>query len=67
MAILGEYDAATVHPNGCGGVEPRSNVHQFRRGYRCQPGRFDVYGFPLSGYSAAEPAQFPAARPDLQR
>ncbi|MFN0181124.1 MAG: hypothetical protein ACKVZ0_20140 [Gemmatimonadales bacterium] len=61
MAIIGEYDAATIHPNGCGGTETdgymwlnsgggtANNLHEF-----------DVYRFPLTGYSAANPPNTPA-------
>jgi hypothetical protein len=61
MAIIGEYDAATVHPNGCGGTEAggfmwlnsgggtANNLHEF-----------DVYRFPLTGYSASNPPNSPA-------
>ncbi|MEX2285285.1 MAG: hypothetical protein WEE89_22560 [Gemmatimonadota bacterium] len=61
MAIIGEYDKATVHPNGCGGTETggymwlnsgggtANNLHEF-----------DVYRFPLTGYSASNPPNTPA-------
>ena len=61
MAIIGEYDAATVHPNGCGGTETggymwlnsgggtANNLHEF-----------DVYRFPVTGYSASNPPNTPA-------
>lgn len=61
MAIIGEYDRATVHPNGCGGTETNgymwlnsgggtaNNLHEF-----------DVYRFPLTGYSASNPPNTPA-------
>ncbi|HEY0670943.1 MAG TPA: hypothetical protein VGD27_01690 [Longimicrobiales bacterium] len=61
MAIIGEYDRATVHPNGCGGTETHgymwlnsgggtpNNLHEF-----------DVYRFPLTGYSASNPPNTPA-------
>ena len=61
MAIIGEYDAATVHPNGCGGTETggymwlnsgggtANNLHEF-----------DVYRFPLTGYSASNPPNSPS-------
>ena len=61
MAIIGEYDRNTVHPNGCGGTETNgymwlnsgggtaSNLHEF-----------DVYRFPITGYSAANPPNTPA-------
>ena len=61
MAIVGEYDRATVHPNGCGGTETHgfmwlnsgggtaNNLHEF-----------DVYRFPLTGYTATNPPNTPA-------
>ena len=60
MAIIGEYDRETVHPNGCGGSETAehmwlnsgggtpSNLHEF-----------DVYRFPLRGYSPSNPPNIP--------
>jgi hypothetical protein len=61
MAIIGEYDAATVHPNGCGGTETNgymwlnsgggtaNNLHEF-----------DAYRFPVTGYSPTNPPNTPA-------
>jgi hypothetical protein len=61
MAIVGEYDRATVHPNGCGGTETHgfmwlnsgggtaNNLHEF-----------DVYRFPMTGYAATNPPNTPA-------
>ena len=61
MAIIGEYDRATVHPNGCGGTETHgfmwlnsgggtaNNLHEF-----------DVYRFPMTGYAATNPPNTPA-------
>jgi hypothetical protein len=61
MQIIGEYDAATVHPNGCGGTETggymwlnsgggtANNLHEF-----------DAYRFPLTGYSPSNPPNTPA-------
>ena len=61
MAIVGEYDRATVHPNGCGGADhpgylwlnsgggTAGNLHEF-----------DVYRFPVAGYSPANPPNTPA-------
>ncbi|MDQ3557368.1 MAG: hypothetical protein M3409_11430 [Gemmatimonadota bacterium] len=61
MAIVGEYDRATVAGNGCGGAQAggamwinsgggtASNLHGF-----------DVYRFPLAGYSAANARNSPA-------
>ena len=61
MAIVGEYDRATVHPNGCGGTEvggymwlnsgggTPNNLHEF-----------DAYRFPVTGYSPSNPPNTPA-------
>ncbi len=61
MAIVAEYDRATIHPNGCGGTETDgymwlnsgggtpNNLHEF-----------DVYRFPLTGYAASNPPNTPA-------
>ena len=60
MAIVGEYDAATVHPNGCGGVQAAGRMFiNSGGGTAANLAEFDVYGFPLSGYSAANPPNFP--------
>ena len=40
MRIVAEYDEATIHGNGCGGVETRrQDVRQLRRRHGGQPGR----------------------------
>jgi hypothetical protein len=61
MAILAEYDAATVHGNGCGGVQARGSMYLNSGGGTMNNlSEFDVYRFPLSGYSAANPVNTPA-------
>jgi hypothetical protein len=64
MAIVAEYDNATVNGNGCGGVEVGGAMYLNSGG---RPGRlehlslygFDVYRFPTSGYAAGNPANTP--------
>ena len=61
MAIEGEYDMATVHPNGCGGNEAAGRIFiNSGGGTAANLAEFDVYAFPLSGYSAANPPNTPA-------
>lgn len=53
MKILAEYDRTTVHGNGCGGIETGGSMY-INSGAGSQsenPSEFDVYQFPLSGYS----------------
>lgn len=53
MAIVAEYDAATVHPNGCGGVEAGGKIYlNAGGGTAANPVESDLYAFPLTGYSA---------------
>ena len=60
MRILGEYDQATVHGNGCGGVEARGWMFiDSGGGTPSNLDQFDVYAFALSGYSAANPPNVP--------
>ncbi|MGK4006254.1 hypothetical protein WMF31_26785 [Sorangium sp. So ce1036] len=61
MQIVGEYDAATVHGNGCGGVEAGGSM--FINSGGATPAnldQFDVYRFPLTGYGPENPANTPA-------
>lgn len=61
MAIIGEYDAATVHPNGCGGTE--TNGYMWLNSGGGTPNNlheFDVYRFPVTGYAASNPPNTPA-------
>lgn len=70
MAIVGEYDRATVKGNGCGGIEVSGHMYinsggspvNVSSGDPHHPALygFDVYRFPLSGYSTSNPANTPA-------
>jgi hypothetical protein len=70
MAIVGEYDKATVHGNGCGGAQVGTSMYinsggspvNLSSGDPHHPAvyGFDVYRFPLVGYSAANPPNTPA-------
>ena len=53
LAIVAEYDRATVHPNGCGGVEANGKVYINSGGGTVgNPLESDLYAFPLSGFDA---------------
>ena len=56
MSIIGEYDQNTVHPEGCGGVQANGRMYINSGG----PLEADLYAFPLSGYSSANPPNTPA-------
>lgn len=70
MAIVGEYDRATVKGNGCGGIEVAGHMYINSGGSPVNVSSadphhpalygFDVYRFPLSGYSTANPPNAPA-------
>jgi DNA-binding beta-propeller fold protein YncE len=61
MAIVAEYDAATVHGNGCGGVQARGSMFLDSGGATAtNRSEFDVYRFPLKGYGPANPPNTPA-------
>jgi len=61
MAIIGEYDAATVHPNGCGGIKAGGSMWiNSGGGTASNLNEFDVYRFPLTGYSASNLPNTPA-------
>jgi DNA-binding beta-propeller fold protein YncE len=52
MKIVAEYDNSTVHGNGCGGVETAGKMYVNSGGAFGQNlDQFDVYSFPLSGFS----------------
>jgi DNA-binding beta-propeller fold protein YncE len=52
MAIVAEYDRATVHPNGCGGVEASGKMYiNSGGGTAANPLESDLYSFPLAGFS----------------
>jgi hypothetical protein len=70
MSIVGEYDKATVRGNGCGGIEAGGHMYINSGGSPVNVSTanphhpdlygFDVYQFPKSGYSAANPPNSPA-------
>ena len=52
MSIVAEYDSATVHPNGCGGVEASGKMYvNSGGGTPSNPLESDLYAFPLAGFS----------------
>lgn len=69
MAIVAEYDKATVKGNGCGGVEVAGHLYLNSGGSPVNVSSkdphdpalygFDVYRFPLSGYAASNAANTP--------
>lgn len=62
MQIVGEYTNAVVHGNGCGGIEANGSMY-INSGAGTEagnPSEFDVYRFPLSGYSASNAPNTPA-------
>jgi hypothetical protein len=63
MKILAEYDMKTVHGNGCGGAEARGNMYMNSGGGTASNlSEFDVYKFPLFGYSPLNPPNAPAPK-----
>jgi DNA-binding beta-propeller fold protein YncE len=53
MAIVAEYDKATIHPNGCGGVECGGKMYiNAGGGTPANPLESDLYVFSLSGFSS---------------
>ena len=51
MAIVAEYDKATVHPNGCGGVEAKGKMYiNSGGGTAANPLEADLYVFHLSDF-----------------
>jgi hypothetical protein len=69
MAIVAEYDKATVKGNGCGAIEVGRHIYVNSGGSPVNVSSgdphhpslygFDVYRFPLRGYSAANAANTP--------
>jgi len=52
MSIVAEYDAARVHPNGCGGLETAGKMYiNSGGGTPANPLESDLYAFPLGGLS----------------
>ncbi|MDM9384378.1 hypothetical protein QUB80_27275 [Chlorogloeopsis sp. ULAP01] len=63
MTILAEYDMNTVHGNGCGGAEARSNMYvNSGGGTASNLSQFDVYKFPLLGYNPLNPPNIPTPK-----
>lgn len=67
MQIVAAYDSATVRGNGCGGEQVGESMYINSGGSPVgvddhHPNKFgfDVYRFPLSGYSPANPPNHPA-------
>jgi DNA-binding beta-propeller fold protein YncE len=57
MSIVAEYDSATVHPNGCGGVEQAGKMYiNAGGGTPANPLESDLYRFRLSEFSTAASA-----------
>ena len=60
MQILGEYDNTTVHGNGFAGAEAAGTMFvNSGGGTSMNLGQFDVYAFPLTGYSAGNAPNTP--------
>jgi DNA-binding beta-propeller fold protein YncE len=64
MQIVAEYDRATVHGNGCGGVETTGKMYvNSGGGTATNLDEFDVYAFDLSGFSTTpSPPNTPASK-----
>ncbi len=61
IEILAEYDSATVHGNGCGGVEAGASMFVTSGGgTAANLAEFDVYRFPLAGYDSTNPPNTPS-------
>jgi hypothetical protein len=56
MSIIGEYDKATVHPEGCGGVQANGRMYINSGGAL----EADLYSFPLTGYTGTNLPNSPA-------
>lgn len=61
MTIVGEYDLNTVHPNGFAGAAAAGSMFiNSGGGAPSNLAEFDLYRFPLAGYSAANGPNLPA-------
>ena len=62
MAIVAEYDKATIHPNGLYGVETSGKMYiNVGGGTASNPLESDLYAFPLSGFTTTpNPPNTPA-------
>jgi len=60
MQIVAEYDLNTVHANGCGGNQTGSSMWITAGGGTANNlSQMDLYRFPTSGFSAANPVNTP--------
>ena len=60
MRIVGEYDASTVHGNGCLGAEVPGKMYiDSGGGTAANLHQADLYAFPTSGYSSLNPPNTP--------
>ena len=55
ISIVAEYDASTIHPNGCGGVEATGKMFVNSGG----PGESHLYSFDLSAFPESGPTGAP--------
>ncbi len=63
MQIVAEYDRTTVHANGFAGAQAAGTMFiNSGGGAGTNPDEFDVYAFPLSGYSTANGPNTPRPR-----
>lgn len=63
MEIVAEYDIHTVHPNGCLGAQVGSKMYvDSGGGTASHLFGADVYAFPVTGFSALNPPNFPAPK-----
>jgi DNA-binding beta-propeller fold protein YncE len=63
MQIVAEYDATTVHPNGCLGAEVPGKMYiDSGGGTPANLFEADLYAFPTTGYAATNPPNTPAPR-----
>ena len=63
MKIVAEYDAATVHPNGCLGAQVGAKMYvDSGGGTASHLFGADIYAFPVSGFSPTNPPNIPLPR-----
>lgn len=63
MQIVAEYDLATVHPNGCLGVQVDDKMYvDSGGGTAAHLYGADIYAFPVAGFSPLNPPNVPAPR-----
>ena len=65
MRIVAEYDRATIHGNGCGGVEGRGKMYlDSGGGTAANMSEFDVYAFTLADFAMPTAAFCTFAQPN---